>query len=423
MSEQMPSAAKTPTSANRFVAVDIFRGLTITAMIIANDPGDWGHVYAPLLHADWHGITPTDLIFPFFLFIVGVAVALSLSKRITSGSSNLELIRKAAVRTLAIFGLGIFLSLFPEFDFSNIRVPGVLQRIAIVYFACVLLFAFTNPKVQAFVAASLLIGYCALLGVVPVPIDDTIEGALETGSIERAHSTVELNTVERLSEDSIQANLQPGINLQAWMDRKFVPGRLYEKTWDPEGLLSTLPAIASGILGMLAGVLLTRTRSNRSQNNAAQPNHLDTRREQSFLLLLSGFGLLIAGFVWDWTFPFNKNLWSSSFVLLTGGLASMTLGSLIWLIDCRGYDRWFYVAQVFGANAITAFVLHGVVWRLLVWSWDEDGTNIKSTFMDGLTTSWELDRTLVSFLWALAYTAIIFVPVCIMYHRRWFVRL
>ncbi|MEM8734515.1 MAG: heparan-alpha-glucosaminide N-acetyltransferase domain-containing protein [Planctomycetota bacterium] len=422
MSESASAAPEKTNSANRLVAVDIFRGLTIIAMIIANDPGDWGHVYAPLLHADWHGVTPTDLIFPFFLFIAGVAVALALSKRIDAGSPRSELLRKAAVRTLAIFGLGIFLGLFPSFDFSNIRIPGVLQRIAIVYFACVLLYAFAKPNIQASVAGCLLVGYCILLGVVPVPIDATIEAALETGSIERAHGTVELTEIERIGENAIQANLQPGINLQAWLDRKLVPGRLYEKAWDPEGLLSTLPAIATGILGMLVGALLTRKRSS-SKQDSTQSGQLDIRQEQSFLLLLSGFGLMVAGFVWDWTFPFNKNLWSSSFVLLTGGLASMTLGSLIWLVDCRKYDRWFYIARVFGANAITAFVLHGVVWRLLVWSWDEDGSNFKSTFMNGLTTSWELDRTLVSFLWALTYTAIICVPVCIMYHRRWFVRL
>lgn len=396
------------TTPGRLLSLDVLRGLTIAGMIVVNDPGDWGAIYPPLRHASWHGITPTDFVFPFFLFIVGVSVALAYSKRLQRGDQPGSMYGKIAKRTAMIFGLGLLLWLFPGFDFASIRIPGVLQRIALVFLACSLLFLNTNWRTQAALGAVLLLGYYAIMALVPVPIDAVIREALATGEVMRAHGTETVTGLKQLSENFIAANYQPGVNLQAWLDRLLIPGRLYERTWDPEGLLSTLPAIGTGIAGMLAGQLIL------SEND---------RGRQAFLLLLAGFFAMSIGNVWDWFFPFNKNLWTSSFVMYTAGLSSMTLGALIWLIDMRGYSGWTYIPRVFGANAITAYVLHGLMGDLFtIQLGGADGFTLKGGFMDGLTAI-GLERELVSLLWALLYTAIVFLPVWWMYRRKIFVKL
>ena len=240
----------------RLVSLDAFRGLTIAGMIIVNTPGSWGHVYSPLLHAYWHGITPTDLVFPFFLFIVGVSIALAYTKRIAADTPKKQMVRKVIRRSLIIFGLGIFLALFPKFDFANLRIPGVLQRIAIVFFVCALLFLNTGWKRQASIGLGLLIGYWLVMAIVPVPIDEVVRNAIETGEVLSASGMIPVEVPKVISGSFIAANYEPGINMEAWLDRQLIPGRIYQKTWDPEGLLSTLPSIATGISGMLVGTLL-----------------------------------------------------------------------------------------------------------------------------------------------------------------------
>ncbi len=403
----MPTDSELKPASGRLISLDVFRGLTIAGMIIVNDPGDWGYVYPPLLHADWHGVTPTDLVFPFFLFIVGVSVVLAYTKRLTAKTTQTSLYRKILVRTLLIFGLGLFLAVFPEFDFANIRIPGVLQRIAIVFMACSLLFLWTNWKQQLWISGTVLIAYCLAMAWIPIPIDDVARQALETGAVERASGTVEIEEIQPLGDSFIAGNLQPGVNLEAYLDRQLIPGRLWEKTWDPEGLLSTVPAIVTGILGMLAGHILVRNQD---------------RYRESYWLLLAGFLSMLLGSVWDWFFPMNKNLWSSSFVLYTAGLASMSLGTLVWWIDIQGQKKGTYVPLVFGANAITAYVLHNLMGSLFTLPYNDDGSTLKSGFMDGLEAL-GLDRTLVSLLWALLYTAIIFVPVWLMYRNKIFLKL
>lgn len=395
------------SSSKRLLSLDVLRGLTIAGMIVVNDPGDWSFIYPPLEHASWSGITPTDLVFPFFLFIVGVSVVLAYTKRLGGGEAPRSMHGKILMRTVMIFSLGLFLALFPDFDFANLRIPGVLQRIAIVFLVCSLIFLHTSWRSQAWLAGCLLVGYCLILGLAPVPIDDVIREALATGEVARAHGTVAVSELTRIGDSFIAGNFQPGVNLEAWLDRSLIPGRLYERTWDPEGLLSTLPAIGTGILGMMAGHALVAVRENT---------------KQSFTLLLGGFFAMTMGLVWDWFFPFNKNLWSSSFVMYTGGLASMTLGSLIWVVDIKGWKRWIYVPQVFGANAITAYVLHGTIGDLFNLSFGSDGMTLKGRFMDGLEGV-GLDRTFVSLLWALVYTAIVFLPVWWMYRKKFFVKL
>ncbi|MGV3561098.1 acyltransferase family protein [Larkinella arboricola] len=304
------------TGKTRLLSLDTFRGLTVAAMILVNNPGDWGHIYAPLEHAHWHGWTPTDLIFPFFLFIVGVSISYALQDKTRDG-----LVGKIVKRSLILFSLGLFLNLFPKFDFVTVRIPGVLPRIALVYLASSLIYLRTTTRTQGWLMGSLLIGYWLLMSFVPVP-------------------------------DFGPANLEPATNLGAWLDRTVLGGHLWKtsKTWDPEGLLSTLPAIATGLSGILAGTLLRSTRPEA---------------EKAVWLFVAGCLSLLGSYVWSGFFPINKSLWTSSFVLLTSGLALQALALCYWLIDVRGYRNWTKPFVAFGVNAITVFFLSGLIPRIL----------------------------------------------------------
>lgn len=314
---------------SRLLSLDAFRGLTVAAMILVNNPGDWGHIYWPLEHAAWHGCTPTDLVFPFFLFIVGVSIAFSLGLntppgRIPADVENLDGVwRKILIRGLKLFALGLFLNLFPRFDLTTVRVMGVLQRIALVYVACAFIFLKTNPRQQVWLLVFLLVTYFLLLSKVPLP---------GVGA----------------------ANLEPDSNLAAWFDRMILgEGHLWKAVqgrWDPEGLLSTLPALGTGLTGMLAGYALRR------RGDAAK---------RTVRLVGVGFGLVVLGLAWSYWFPLNKSLWTSSYVCFTAGLAMLLLALFYWLIDVRGHRRWARPLEVFGVNAITAFFLSGMIPRIL----------------------------------------------------------
>ena len=408
-SAKLNSVSLTPFLSNlprRLAALDVLRGVTIAGMIVVNDPGSWSHVYPPLRHAEWDGITPTDLVFPFFLYVVGVSIALALAKRRQAQQSSRSILVKILWRSSVLFALGLLLSLIPRFDFANLRIPGVLQRIAVVYFVCALVYLLTNWRGQAWLAAAALLVYWALMTLVPVPIDRVIQGALETGTVASQSGPVSLRGIRRVSEHAIAANLQPGVNLAAWVDRQLIPGRLWQKTWDPEGLLSTIPAIATGITGLLIGALLLS----------------DQARERKVIwLLVSGFVSFVIGGIWSWCFPLNKNLWTSSYVLYTSGLATMTLGTLIWFIDVLGIDGWTFPFQVFGSNAIAAYVLHGVLAKLLAIPLGESGWRLAPAFM-----AWGqqcgLPAEFVSLLYALSYTLVIYAMVWLMYRWKIFLR-
>ena len=391
---------------NRMISLDVFRGMTIAGMIIVNDAGSWAHIYAPLRHASWHGITPTDFVFPFFLFIVGVSIVLAYSKKLEANAPQGDLIKKIVKRTAIIFGLGLFLWIWPKFDFAGIRIPGVLQRIALVFLVCSLLFLKTSWKTQAKIGVALLVGYWLMMVLIPVPIDEIIQNAIATGEVKAAHGNIEIGAISKLSNGFIAANLEPGTNLEAWLDRLIIPGRLYQYTWDPEGLLSTLPSIGTGITGMMAGTLLI--------------SKLD-RNQKMIWLMVGGFVAMAVGNVWDWFFPFNKNLWSSSFVMYTSGLATMTLGAMYWFVDVLKYDKWTFPFKVFGANAITAYVLHGGLVFLFHTKFGADGPSIISAFMNGLTAI-GIAPKLASLLWALTYTALIYIPVWILYRKKIFIK-
>lgn len=358
----------------RLLSLDAFRGLTIALMILVNNPGSWSHIYAPLRHAEWHGITPTDLVFPFFLFIVGVSITLSLSKE-NLGSldrvARIALRRKIYMRTFKIFALGALLGLMPYFDFTNIRWMGVLQRIAVVYFACALLFMQQDKKLEIKIFVALLIGYW--LAMIWVPVPGVGIGSLDVGK-----------------------------NLANWVDNAFLPGRLWRDTWDPEGLLSTLPAMASGISGLIVGRLLLKDWS---------------RKKQFKWLFWGGFVAVFAGFMWDGIFPINKNIWTSSYVLATSGMAAMVLSFLIYLMDIKKVHRPFKFAIIFGSNAIAIYALS----HLFMFALDH-GLGVRQAAFEGLLALGLVSK-FASLIWAVGFVSFCFIPALMLYKKKIFIRL
>lgn len=321
----------TTNKTERLLSLDFFRGLTVAAMILVNNPGSWGHIYAPLAHAEWHGCTPTDLVFPFFLFIVGVSIAYAMGSKKLDPTSHNKTILKALKRALTLFSLGLLLAIFPRnfstFDLfdslSNLRIPGVLQRIGVVFFVSSIIFLKTSEKNIFRIIILILITYWALMTFVPVP---------GVG----------------------YPNLEKETNLGAWLDRTILTeAHLWKsaKTWDPEGILSTLPAIATGLFGVLVGVYLKR-------------KDIEPATKIAWLFSV-GFLASLAGLLWDLQFPINKSLWTSSYVLYTGGLATIVLALSYWIIDINKYNRFTKPFVVYGVNAITVFFVSGLMPRLV----------------------------------------------------------
>ena len=361
----------------RLASLDAFRGLTIVGMILVNSPGDWDIAYAPLKHASWNGITLADVIFPFFLFIVGVSIVLAYTRRLREKLPRRKIVIKIFKRTLLIFAIGLLLNMGQD-GFQHLRITGVLQRIAIVFFVAVLLFLYTEIRTQIILGSAILVTYWLALWLVPVP--GTGAGIME-----------------------------PGSNLAAWVDSILLPGRMYQGTWDPEGILSTFPAIVTAITGMVAGRILI------SRNPA----------EKKLVILFSlGFLLFLAGGAWNWVFPLNKNLWTSSFVLFTSGLAMMALAAFIWVVDVLEYKKWCEVFVIFGTNAITAYVLHGLLkapFILINVGGPGEERNIMGAFMERVTGFGVPDQ-LASLSWALLFTSLCFVPVWLLYRKKIFIR-
>ncbi len=366
----------------RLTSLDAFRGLTMAAMVIVNNPGDWSHVYPPLLHAEWNGCTPTDLIFPFFLFIVGVSITLS---RGTMGNPW-----KIVKRAVVIFGLGLILALYPRFDFGVVRIPGVLQRIALCYLAAAFLFRWTTPahgsddarrwaqgRTLMLWAAGLTLAYWAVMVLVPVP-------GVAAGQ-----------------------HLTPGNDLGAYIDRMIFGNHLYSqtKTWDPEGLLSTIPSIATTLLGGVAGLWLgSRAAGTR----------------KALLLLGAGLAAMLVGLVWGLAFPINKKIWTSSYVWFTGGAASVLLAMCYAFIDVRGWKAWSRPFVILGLNAIALYTLSGLLSKFL--------SSHRVVMADGNSLSWSrflystyfvpmADPVNASLLWALAHLAVLFVVLWVMDKR------
>ena len=288
--------------AMRYASVDALRGLTVAAMLLVNNPGDWGHVYAPLGHAAWHGFTPTDLIFPMFLFIVGVSIALALMPRVERGDDLRALTKTVLVRGARIVGLGLLLHLCAlwAFDLPHYRVFGVLQRIGLCFAAVGVLALYTRPRTQWIAFGALLVGYAALLAA--------------------------------------GGTLDPFVNLASRIDHALLGVHVYQldpatgRGHDPEGLVSTLGALATTLFGVRAGDWL--------------------RRGDRRSLVIAGALAIAAGWVWSMGQPLNKNLWTPSYVLWTGGLACWILAIFHSLIDLRG---WPPLGRAFGVNAIAAY--------------------------------------------------------------------
>ena len=299
---------------NRVESVDILRGLTIVAMILVNNPGSWGSVYAPLLHAEWHGLTPTDLIFPFFLFIVGISISYAYKNKANVGSTY----KKITIRSLKLIGLGLFLGWFlpywPFFkDFETLRFPGVLQRIGVVFFISTVLFLNFNWKQLLGIGLAILIGYWLFLGLVPLPNGST-------PTFDRAPN-----------------------NWANFIDLNVLGNHMWKDDYDPEGLLSTLPAIATCISGILIGIVLASNELRKTKN-----------------LLIIGSILLLLGYLWSYWFPLNKAIWSSSFVLVTSGWATIILALVYYVTDVKKIKIGSIFKYV-GMNAITIFFLSGFI--------------------------------------------------------------
>jgi predicted acyltransferase len=316
-------------TSGRLVSLDVFRGATIAGMMLVNNPGSWSHIYPPFEHAKWNGWTFTDLIFPFFLWIVGVAMTFSFSKRVEHGADREQLLLHALKRAAIIFAVGLFLNGFPyglifghHFSWATIRIPGVLQRIAICYFIASVIVLYSNIVWQVRWTAILLVVYWLLVKLVPVP-------GYGAGVLEPRGSLAWF----------IDSNILSG---HTWSGAP-VPG------FDPEGILSTLPAIATTLFGILTGHFL---RSER------------TPEEKTVWMFIYANALLFAGLLMDNWLPINKNLWTSSYSVFMAGMALNIFALCYWLIDVKGYKRWAKPFQIYGLNAITMFALAGLIGRL-----------------------------------------------------------
>lgn len=393
------------TVPQRLISLDALRGYTIALMVIVNDPGSWSHVYPPLLHAQWNGVTLTDVVFPFFLFIVGVSIALAYTRRLAAGVGRRDLYRKIVARAVKILLLGWFLWLWPRFDFAGMRYAGVLPRIAVVFLVCALLFLRTSWKQQVWIASLVLIGYWLLLALVPVPIDGVIRDALATGQVASSEGPLHIGPIRQLADGFIAANYQPGVNITAWLDRLLLPGVFWQKTWDPEGLMSTLPAIVTGMLGMLVGRLMLSTE--------------DVHRKLTWLFFI-GFSLYLLGGVWGWIMPMNKNLWTSSYTVWTAGLCTMGLAACILVVDVLGFRSGTKLGIVYGANAITSYVLAGML-TVVFYSGVFGVRPLNDLWMDGATGAGTPPR-LASLLYAVMYMLIIYVPAWILYKKKIFLK-
>jgi predicted acyltransferase len=379
-----------PAKRERLTALDVFRGLTIAGMLLVNNPGSWGAIYPPLRHAAWHGWTPTDLIFPFFLFIVGITTHLSLAARRVRGDDNTKLVRQVLRRGGIIILLGLFLSGFPfipkfGFDFSTMRIPGVLQRIGVAYIIAALLTLRTRPRTQWVIVSALLLGYWAIMTLVPVP---------GTGAVGAA------------------ALATPDGSLAAWLDRTLLGDHLWRvsKTWDPEGILSTLPAVATVMLGIFAGRWI------------ASPRALVQRIAALFAVGSIG---MVVGLIWNWWFPINKNLWTSSYVVFTAGMACVTVATCLWLIDVQRITRWTKPFVVFGMNPIIAFVGSGMMARLIgsIIKVGQGGQSVslQKAIHDFAFASW-LAPMNASLFYALCFVGVWFLILWLLHRKRVFLK-
>ena len=398
-------------STQRLVSLDAFRGFTIAAMLLVNNPGSWSHLYAPLEHAKWNGWTFTDWIFPFFLFISGISMALSFRRLSEQGASRASLWRKATVRAGIVFVIGLALNLFPYFNFAAVRIPGVLQRIALCTFLAAPLLLYFDWRGQAVWIIGLFALYAGLMLGVPVP--DAL-GVWHTGS------------------------LDPGQDFGAYVDRALLSGHLWvsSKTWDPEGLVSTLPAVSSSLFGALTGRFLSGATRTGAVPTQASHDALPTGAEpatQTVWLLLAGLACLWVGQVMDsLVMPINKSLWTPSYAVFMTGWGLLVFGTFYWLLDAcpvtwvrRHSAKVFSPFVIYGMNALFLFALSGVIAKLLnfIKFAQPDGSQMAlKTVLYAPLQALALSAVNTSLLYAVLFNLMMFVIALAMWRKRWFVK-
>ena len=373
----------------RLASLDAFRGFTIAAMLLVNNPGDWSHLYGPLAHAKWDGCTFTDWIFPFFVFISGISMTLSLGRRAALGDLPHTLLAQTVRRGCVIIAIGLLLNFIPAFDLSQIRIPGVLQRLGLCTILAAPLVLYWQWRGQLVWLTGLLVVYTLVQTLVPVP--DAL-GVWHTGS------------------------LQPGQDVGAWLDRSLMDGHLWRSstTWDPEGLLSTLPAVASQLAGVLVGHWLVHRRDPI---------------EKTVWLLVSGLTLLWAGQVLGaWSMPINKSLWSPSYVLFTVGWACLLFGVCYWLLDTqpdaglRTRATWFAKPLIiFGMNALFLFALSGLIAKMLGFIQLAPDLTLKGWLFAPLQSS-GLAPVNASLVFALLFVSGMFFVAWALWRKGWFIK-
>jgi len=387
MSTSVSEAPVIPTrqasTPSRLFSLDVFRGATIAAMILVNNPGN-DFPYAPLEHAKWNGWTPTDLIFPFFLFIVGVSLSLSFRSRMRHGESKRTLLLHTLRRSAIIFLIGLFLNGFPYFHLATWRVAGVLQRIALAYLAAAIITLTSKTKGIAIWTAALLVGYWIAMRFVPVP------GLGVPGTD--------------------MPLLDPNANLSWYLDNKFLPGGMYEITRDPEGILSTFPAIATALLGVLTGEWLATLRD---------------AKKKVLGMLAFGTVFIAAGLLWALWFPINKKLWTSSFVLFTAGCALICLAACYWINDVKLYRGiWTKPFVIFGTNAIAAYTFADLLSSSLFSFRVHLGRHAVTlqSYLYRHTFAHIAPLALASLAYSLAFVLVCFLPIWWMYRKRIFLK-
>ncbi len=367
-------------TSKRIISVDIFRGMTIALMILVNNPGTWANIYSPFRHADWHGCTPTDLVFPFFLFIVGTSIVLAYHSK--KEKKDFSVYSKITIRSLKLIALGLilagFLLEFPFFkSISNLRFPGVLQRIGLVFFIAALLFLQSNWKTLLVTFIFILIGYWLLMTQIP------INGEMPL-----------------LTKES---------NLAAYLDLKILTqNHIWKPEYDPEGLLSTIPAIATAIMGMFLGLVL------KSRNLS--------KKKQLIYIVLIGVISLIVGSLWGKYFPINKALWTSSYVLYSGGLAFLVYGFIFYISDIVGYQKWGKASVYYGSNAITIFFLSSFIAKSFYIIKLSNGKSIHSNLYNYLFSSWIDNPKLSSLIYAITIIAFYYLLARFLYKKKIFIK-
>jgi predicted acyltransferase len=387
--EPISAASATPsltlTKPGRLLSVDILRGLTIGFMILVNNNGDGARAYWALKHADWNGFTPTDLVFPTFLFLVGISTVFSTAARVAQGATRQSLLLHVLRRSILLFLLGLVVNSFPYFHLATVRFYGVLPRIALCYLIVASLYILSPGwRSKAVLAAAALGGYWLLMRYVPVP------GYGMPG-----------RDVPLLNRDG---------NLVAWLDRQiFSAPHLYERTRDPEGLLSTIPALATTLMGLLTGIWLRTQR---------------TMMQKVRGITVAGVLAILLGGVWNAWFPLNKKLWTSSYVLFAGGLSLVLLAVCLALVDRRarkaGESRQPGVAMpllVFGTNAIAAYVFSELLASALSAVPLGADRNLQQGIFGGILRAVP-DPAFASLLYSLGFVAVCWLFVYVLYRRR-----